>query len=315
MAIKTALIGYGHIGKWHAQKAYQIKDCELLAIVEPFEANATKAQEDYPSIRVVSSLEEIISEIDAAIIATPTSFHFDHLKELIENKKHIFCEKPICESSVQAQELVALTKSYKGVIQVGHSERFHKAWDLIAKYDYLDQKNSLISIERQGAFKGRATDVDVVQDLMIHDIDLLLYALKQKPISVEAKGFKIRTDKWDMVEARFELESGGSARIISSRNFVKEKRELQIYNSEGSLQVDLFKNQISHAPKTMVKDNAFVEVVDYEKRDHLLEEQKCFYTSILNQSSAVVPFLEGIEVVKIIDLVLKSLEQNEKINL
>ncbi|MCT4643119.1 MAG: Gfo/Idh/MocA family oxidoreductase [Bacteriovoracaceae bacterium] len=312
--VNVALIGYGHLGKWHAQKADGLEASNLVAIVEPFEKNQLLAKENHPNAKVVASVEEIIDEIDAAIIVTPTSFHFDVTKYLLEKKKHIFCEKPLCSSSDEAVKLSEL-KDSSLKFQVGHSERCHEAWDKIKPYTDKIEGKVHVKINRFAPFKGRATDVDVVQDLMIHDLDLCHYIFNKKFKSLVADGYKIRTDKWDHVTCYLFAQDGSIFEITSGRNHTYEQRTLEIMSSNGCIFVDMFKNEYSIADNSSTNPQEFVQNYTYEKRDHLNIEQERFYNSILNDSKEMVTFEEGSNIVSVIDKVLESLDKNEEIKL
>lgn len=313
--VKSALVGYGHLGKWHAQKSEKLEACEFIAIVEPFEENQIKAKEAHPDLKIVSSLSDIWNEIDAVVIATPTSLHYEIVKQAIENNKHVFCEKPLCENNQEALELVELARGKDLVIQVGHSERYHKAWDEIQNHEILDEEDSIIKIDRIAAFKGRATDVDVVQDLMVHDIDLLMSLFSERPIAVKATGYKIRTDKWDHVQCEFIYNSPKQAFITVGRNYIEEKRSFEVMNRLGCLVVDLFQNKILIAPYDEVSKGVYVDTIDYEKRDHLFLEQEEFFNSILNSTRPKIDLKQGQYVVSIIDAVHKSLDTKEVVQL
>lgn len=163
-------------------------------------------------------------------------------------------------------------------------------------------------------FKGRATDVDVVQDLMIHDLDLLVYLFGERPISVDAIGFKMRTNYYDYVTANFRFKSGNRATITVGRNQTKEVRELEISNRTGTLVVDLMKNEIQEALGSEVGPQ-FVKLETYEKRDHLLLEHKNFYHSINSGTAPVVSLEDGIIAVSLIDKVLESVNSGLEVKL
>jgi predicted dehydrogenase len=312
--VRVAVIGFGHLGKWHTEKAFNHDLSELVAIVESYEPNQKVAQEKYPDVKIVSSIEEIISEIDAAIVVTPTSTHFELTKYLLENDKHVFCEKPLCSTPEQAQNLQAIKKENL-ILQVGHSERCHEIWT--TKEVELSRVKSpwILKINRFAPFKGRATDVDVVQDLMIHDIDLMLYTMKKKPVSVSATGFKIRTQNYDHVVAEFEFEDGSKTIITSGRNATHEVREFELVHQGGVLRVDLFANKFQIATDTKFEDDSFVKEEDYQRRDHLLIEQDYFYKSILNNDPIFVDIAAGAIAVDYISKVLSAVESRQKINL
>lgn len=311
--VKVATIGFGHLGKWHAQKAHGLESAELVAIVESFETNRKLAQENYPDVKVVASIDEVMSEIDAAVVVTPTSTHFELVKKLLQNDKHVFCEKPLCETEEEAIQL----KDYLGdrVLQVGHSERCHEAWDKLRdKFQAMNTKKS-IELNRYASFKGRATDVDVVQDLMIHDIDLLLYLFKERPASVRSIGHKIRTDKWDHVVTHFYYETGDHAIITAGRNHIKEVRSLEVMSEYGCDFVDLFANKIYHGTNSKFSDGSYVQEEDYAKRDHLLIEHQNFYDAVLNKKIPMVTYQDGLDAIHIISKIIESLDTGKEVNL
>lgn len=313
--LKIAVIGFGHLGKWHSEKVNATQIANLVAIVEKFEANKLLAKEKFPGVKIVDDISAVINEIDAAIVVTPTSTHYTLVKYLLEHDKHVFCEKPLTDSLEDASKIIELSKMKPNLkIQVGHSERFHQAWEIL-KRDFADYlKGSLmIRIARYAPFKGRATDVNVVDDLMIHDIDLMFYLLGQKPSSVVASGKMIRTQKFDHAHAFFEFSQGHQVSIISSRNHIKEVREIEIASNFGLLHVDLMTLTISYAPKDQVQSGQFFSSFQYEKRDHLLLEHKAFYHSILNNQKTIINENDGFEVVKIIDGVIKSATECKKV--
>ncbi|MEX0798578.1 MAG: Gfo/Idh/MocA family oxidoreductase [Bacteriovoracaceae bacterium] len=312
--VKVASVGYGHLGRWHAQKADQLENCELVAIVEPYQANKDKAQEAFPKVKVVNDIEEVLDSIDAAVVAAPTSLHHQLVKFLLENGKHVFCEKPLCSTLKEAQELKAHLNDNL-VLQVGHSERCHQAWEILADEFDAIKGPATLKIERVAAFKGRATDVDVVQDLMIHDLDLALYLLKKKVKSVKAYGHKIRTGKWDQVNAILNFEDGSMAIIASGRNHVHEVRSLEITHDGGCLFVDLLRNKISVANDSQFDDGSFVKEREYEKRDHLLLEQNHFYESILQSKPAMVGYEDGVNAIKLVQAVIDSLETGKRVEI
>jgi predicted dehydrogenase len=303
---KVAVIGFGHLGKWHTEKAHGLAN--LVAIVEKGPENQAKAKKLYPECKVVDDIHDVVDEIDAAIIVTPTSTHYDLLKFLMEKQKHIFCEKPLCSNDKEAALLKDAHKNFKGICQVGHSERFHASWEIIEKYQKYLQEPCFIRMNRFAPFKGRATDVDVVQDLMIHDLDLLGYLFNEKPISVKSTGYKIRTQNWDYVCSQFSFKSERQAFLVASRNHVKEVRDLEVFSDVGCLFVDLFRNQMHIASQYETSSGEFIETLDYNKRDHLLIEQEHFYQSIEKKEQAIVTFEDGLLAVHLISKVLESLD-------
>ncbi|MBC7714125.1 MAG: Gfo/Idh/MocA family oxidoreductase [Rhizobacter sp.] len=313
--IRVAVIGYGHLGKWHCQKAESFPELsELKYIVEKFPAGQEAAKKAHPNATVVDDISKCINDIDAAFVVTPTSFHFEIVEYLLKNKKHVFCEKPVTESTDQALKLQELLKANPVVLQVGHSERFHQAWERKTEYKHFFESPSHITLKRVAPFKGRATDVDVVQDLMIHDLDLLVYLFGEAPVSVDAIGFKMRTTHYDYVTANFKFKSGNRATITVGRNQTKEVRELEISNKAGTLLVDLMRNEIQEALGSHAGPE-YVNTANYEKRDHLYLEHKNFYDSIINKKAPIISLADGLVAVRLIDQVLESARSGKEVML
>lgn len=315
--IKVIVFGYGHLGRWHVDKVLGLKEeglSELVAIVDPSPETASKLKEKGIDIPVFKSYEQCDLEFDAAIVVTPTSYHYEVCKKLLEDKKHVFCEKPMTSSYEEAIEIKQLVQRNDLKFQVGHSERFHEVWNTVKEKNEYFKGTPILRLERQAPFKGRATDVDVVQDLMIHDIDLMMYILGDKPISVEAFGKKQRTDKWDFVRAIFNFNSGAVATISVGRNHTCEIRNFEVVNEYGCLQVDLFRKELMEARSSAKAEDEFVIRTEYPGRDHLLEEQRLFYKAIKNDTQTVVNEDDGVNAVYIVEQVLNSLELEKAIS-
>jgi predicted dehydrogenase len=312
--VKVAVLGYGHLGKWHCQKvAAHSEVAEFVAIVEKFPAGQEAARSNHPGVKVVSDIKEVINEIDAAFVVTPTSTHFELVSYLLEQGKHVFCEKPVCSNDAEAVRLRALAKNKNLIVQVGHSERFHEAWDLLKEKFRSLPTPYTIRINRVAPFKGRATDVDVVQDLAIHDLDLLLYLFNERPLSITAHGHKIRTKNYDHASLLLELEKGCEAQIVVGRNSTREVRELEVISGAGMISVDLFTNKIFEATNSQFDDGSFVKESSYSKRDHLLLEHKHFYESIIKSLGPVIGLKDGLNAVHLVDCSLKSMEARKKV--
>lgn len=311
--VRVAVMGFGHLGKWHTQKANQLESSELVAIIEPSPSHQEAAAKEYPGVKIVGNISEVINDIDAAIVVTPTSTHFACVENLLKNNKHVFCEKPLCSTYEQTQSLASLIGDR--VMQVGHSERCHQAWEKVGVKLKNIKSPKTIKINRFAPFKGRATDVDVVQDLMIHDIDLIHYLFGPILKSVKASGQKIRTDHWDHVTAVFETVNNDKVIITSGRNHVFEERSFEVVSNSGTLYVDLFRNEIHEGIDTQFSSGEYVQTEGYEKRDHLLVEQEKFYDSILNKSEVFVDYSAGKNAVLIVDKTLESLTTGSEVNI
>lgn len=278
--IKTVLIGHGHLGKWHAEKIHQSDLAELVGVVEFNENTHVEIAKKFPQAKVVKELAQIDIDFEAAIVATPTIYHYELTKSLLENGKHVFCEKPVCHHLEAAMDLKRASLEQKNLIlQVGHSERVHACWENQKISKFLKEA-SFIEIDRVAPFKGRATDVSVVQDLMIHDIDLLLFQCGFEVQEVKAIGIKTLSDKYDCVTAMFEGQNNRLAKITSSRIDPAEKRMLRASHASGVIAINLLSKEISS-----FENGKLVEVESYPVRDHLAIQQEHFYRSIRDTKS------------------------------
>jgi predicted dehydrogenase len=311
--VKVALIGYGHLGKWHAQKALDLENSELIAIVDPSEKSQALAKETYPDVPVVGQLSEVIDQIDAGLVVTPTSFHAKVCEQLLENNKHVFCEKPVTSTLKEAMILKEMAAGKNIVFQVGHSERCHQFWQRISEFKDIIDGSTIVNIVRNSPFKGRAADVGVVEDLMIHDIDLMRMFFGS-PMSVKAYGAKVITDKWDHAMASFYYDQR-VVHIENSRNDIKVQRSVQFNSPRGILHVDLLNLKVLWSKNIKSDEEQVINEESYERKDHLLIEQEYFYNSILNNSDVFVTLEDGIEAVSIIEKVNMSLKTNELVGI
>lgn len=307
--VRTALIGYGHLGRFHAQKISALEEAQFVAIVEPFETSRQKAKEAHPDVLVVEKIADLPSDVEAAIVATPTSFHFEICRELIAKGLHIFCEKPITDKLSDSLKIKELMQGKNLIFQAGHSERCHEAWEFKDKLAPFLTTGCHLRLDRYAPFKGRATDVDVVNDLMIHDLDLLCFLLGEKPKKIQAQGFKQRTNHFDHAIANFEWSNGSKAAITVGRGHVHEVRSLEATSAAGLLRVDLMNNKIDIA----YAKGESIESIPYNKRDHLLLEQQSFYRAIRDVAPVMVNLDDGIAAVELVDAVLRSLETGKEV--
>jgi predicted dehydrogenase len=312
--IKVALVGMGHLGQWHAQKIEKSELAQLTCVVEPFETSQLKAQSLYPQTKIVSDIEQALPLVDAVVIATPTSTHAKIMQKSILAGKHVFCEKPMVNNWQECQDLMTLVKKNKLVVQVGHSERFHQAWDLMLNdpwSSYL-QNSNLMQSKRVAPFKGRATDVDVAADLLIHDLDLCLFLWKKWPSHVYATGSKYLGQQFDYIQAALSFDDGRMAVLTAARGTYLEERSLEFIGSKGVLRVDMFQRKLVARDHTGQNP---VHETDYEARDHLWIEQTQFYQSILHGHPAIIDFKAGAKIVYLIEEIRNSIIQNRQISL
>lgn len=305
--LNIALLGYGYLGKWHAQKINLHENVKFVGIVEPNIAIHAEIKKLYPEIKVVLDLAEIIDEIDAAIVVTPTSLHYQQVKYLIEQNKHVFCEKPLTHSFATAKELYQLANKYPNLImQVGHSERCHQIFE--TKKFFLKEllHDGQCLIERYGSFKGRATDVSCVEDIMVHDLDLMMFLFEPQLLTCTAYGVKSKTQNWDTVNAIFKSKNQ-TFNFFVSRDAIEERRQLACYGSKGSAVVDFMNNKFTTTGNSL-------EVSTYDKRDHLLFEQQAFINSIKKGLPPMVTFENGMLACYLVEVVLQALKEQKTID-
>lgn len=315
--INVAVIGTGHLGSIHAKLWAEQEGATLVAVVDPNEANGKKAAEAhgcswYPSL-------EKLPDVDAVTIAAPTSLHHELALASLKRGFHTFIEKPVAATNAEAQDLVAKASESDLVIQVGHVERFNPAVLSLAPYEINPM---FIEGHRLAMFKPRAIDVSVVHDLMIHDIDLLLWMTGSEVTDVQATGVAVLTDTPDICNARITFANGCVANITASRISAKPMRKFRVFQRDSYLSLDLAKGSVemfrlmdqadiepdhqfpitnvatSHGDRTIVMDTPNVQPVN-----SIAEEQRSFLESIRLGTDAKVTLREGAEAVRIAEMI------------
>ncbi len=232
--LRIGIAGVGHLGKVHAKLW---KEVSGVAVTGLYDANGAQASavSNETGIENMDTLGALLDRVDALSIVTPTQSHFDVAREAIEAGKHVLIEKPITTTTEQAKELIALAKSVGVKIQVGHIERFNPA--LLAAEPYLDDPRFFES-HRMAQFKPRGTDVAVVLDLMIHDIDVILSLVKSPVKSIDASGVAVVSEELDIANARIKFENGAVANVTASRISQTPMRKLRIFAKDAYLSLD-----------------------------------------------------------------------------
>jgi predicted dehydrogenase len=233
--IRAAVVGVGYLGRFHAQKYAQAAGCELVAVVDARpEAREAVARE--LSTQALADYRELIGRVEAVSVVTPTPAHFAIAREFLAAGVHVLVEKPITETPAEARELIELATAQKRVLQVGHLERFNAA--ILAAEPYLKEPR-FIECHRLAPYKERGTDVNVVLDLMIHDIDIVQTIVNAPIASIEAIGTKVFSDEIDIANARIRFENGCVANATASRVSLKTERKLRVFEDDAYLSLDL----------------------------------------------------------------------------
>jgi predicted dehydrogenase len=239
--LRVAVIGTGHLGRIHARIAAGLDDIELVAVADPVESSRTSVAQE-TGTRAVADFRELIGQIDAAIIATPTTYHHAVGMDLLGHGLPLLIEKPIALTSAQATDLVNLAEKKRLALQVGHVERFNPALTAVAP-DVCDPK--YIEAHRTSGYSFRSTDIGVVMDIMIHDIDVVLSLAKSHVVHVEALGISVLGGHEDMATARLKFASGCVAQISASRVSFQQRRTMSIFTSRGSASINFATNEAS----------------------------------------------------------------------
>jgi predicted dehydrogenase len=231
---RIGVIGIGHIGKNHARIAAGLADAEFAAIYDSNPAAAGEMARQHKT-RAAGSLEEFAGLVDAATIATPTPSHYEIGKFLLERGKHLLIEKPIAETTAHARELAALARQRNLVLQVGHVERFNP---VLGALERLLTRPRFIESHRLSPYPNRSTEIGVVLDLMIHDIEIILHLVRSPVKSVDAVGVPVLSRGADIANARIRFENGCVANITVSRISPEKMRKIRVFQEDAYLSLD-----------------------------------------------------------------------------
>ncbi|HGG59286.1 MAG TPA: Gfo/Idh/MocA family oxidoreductase [Gammaproteobacteria bacterium] len=235
MTIRCAVIGVGYLGKFHAQKYAALEQAELVAVADP-DPEARHALAAELGCRAVADYRELLGDIDACSIVAPTTLHHRIASDCLEQGVHVLVEKPITTTLDEADELIALARANERVLQVGHLERFNAA--VLALGDRVRGETLFIESHRLAPFKPRATDVNVVLDLMIHDIDIILDFVKSEISEIRASGASVLSDSIDIANARLEFANGCVANVTASRVSQKSERKMRLFQRDSYIGID-----------------------------------------------------------------------------
>ncbi len=272
--LKIAVIGAGRLGGFHAQKLTKLPDVELTAIVDPVTANRECVAAEC-HCQALADHRDVFGRIDAAIIAAPTDLHYRLAKELLVQNVHLLVEKPLCVNYAQADELVALARRHKRILQVGHVERFNPAF--AAAVPHISDPKYIETVRTSG-FSFRSIDVGAVLDLMIHDLDLILSIVGSRVCEIDAVGMKVVDKDEDLANARIEFESGCVANLFVSRVSRESVRRMQVWSAQTFAAVDFAARTATLVrPSNCLQQGAFrvdrlsPEQLEYQ-RQHFAEE-------------------------------------------
>lgn len=293
--IRTAVIGVGYLGRFHAQKYAQLPDAELVAVVDPDQGAAAKVAAE-TQCAALSDFRALFGRVQAVSIAVPTPAHYEIAKACLEHGIHVLVEKPITTTVEQARELIALAERQRCVLQVGHLERFNPA--IVAAASVLKTPR-FVESHRLAPFKLRGTDVSVVLDLMIHDIDLIQELVGAPLESIDAVGANVFSGEIDIANARLRFAGGCVANTTASRISMKQERKIRIFQDDAYFSIDLQQKILSivrkksDAPIESVAQVA-IEEQSFEQGDALLDEIVSFLDVVRTGGRPVVTGEDGL---------------------
>ena len=305
MPIKMALVGCGHMGKIHLQKLSSFDEIQIVGIVD-VDTKRTNDLAQPINVPAFNNYKKLLGNVDGVIIATPTETHYQIAKDFLKSRTHILLEKPITSRQDQAQELIDLAQTRQLILQVGFLERFNPAFSKILP---IIKKPLLIESRRSSEFTGRSTDIDVVLDLMIHDIDLILSIVRDDVCDIRAQGVSFITDKLDMASARIEFSNGCIADLNASRISSKKERTLTVFEGNQIFFIDLLNRRVVYSAKEQNKD---IDTEEYtvDPIDAVKYEISLFIQSILTGTAPIVRGEDGLRALTLTDQVKQRIAEN-----
>ncbi|MFN3019501.1 Gfo/Idh/MocA family protein [Chryseobacterium sp. TY3] len=310
--LKAGLVGAGHLGKIHLKLLNQSEKYDLVGFFDNDKENGKKLEAEF-GYKYFDNLDELLSQIDMLDIVTPTLFHYEYALKAIESGKHFFIEKPVTQTLEQAEELIRLSQAKNLKVQVGHVERYNPAF--IATKDYI--KNPMfIEIHRLAEFNPRGTDVSVVLDLMIHDLDILLSLVKSPVKDIHASGVCVVSKTPDITNARIEFENGCVANLTTSRISMKAMRKSRFFQQDAYVSVDFLEKKAEvirmkeapsdPSPFDMIIENAegeknqiLFEYPNIQPNNAILDELESLADAIENNEPIQVSLEDGTEALKV----------------
>ena len=296
--LNIAVVGVGYVGNIHARNILALDGVKLRCVVDINPARAKKVGNELsvPFYTVLS--EELLKEIDAAVVAVPANEHYQVAKRLVENGKHILIEKPFVTSVEEGEELIDLAHKMGTVIAVGHSERFNPVTSIIERELTAP---GFIEGDRLSPFTNRCLDVDVVLDLMIHDLDLLAHLISEKFTDIDAVGVPVLTGKVDIANVRIVTENGCVINLTASRVSDKKMRKMRFFQPDSYVSVDFLIPRVSVKKRVIHDGRMHILSEEYmpEENDPLHDEILDFVEAVKNGKKPTVPAEDAMKPVKL----------------
>ncbi|MDG1504084.1 MAG: Gfo/Idh/MocA family oxidoreductase [Flavicella sp.] len=312
MKLKAGVLGAGHLGKIHLRLLQQSEHFELIGFYDPSKENATAVSKEF-GYKAFDTIDQLLLEVDVVDIVTPTLSHFDCAQQAIASGKHVFIEKPITKTFEEASALRDMAKEHQVRGQVGHVERFNPAFTAVKEAIHSPM---FIETHRLAEFNPRGTDVPVVLDLMIHDIDIILSVVDSKVKNIQASGISVISETPDIANARIEFENGCVANLTASRISMKNMRKSRFFQKDAYISVDFLEKKselvrMKEAPENpgdfdMILQNAegvkkqiLFENPTVANNNAILDELDSFAHAIRTNSTPVVSLSQGAEALRV----------------
>ena len=309
--IPVGVVGVGYLGQHHARIYAEMDGVELVGVADPDRDRVHEIAERCGT-RAYTDYRELISKAEAVSIVSPTVTHHEVAREFLKNGIDVLVEKPMTVNITQAEDLIGIADEEKRILQVGHIERFNGAVRELAR---LVKDPGFIEVHRLGSFVGRATDVDVILDLMIHDIDILLSLIHSPVREIRAKGVPVITSNVDIANARLEFENGCVANVTASRVSTHPQRKIRFFQPDTYISLD-FQEQKVECYRRIGDPKGFVEgtppkiveeKITISKEEPLKVELTSFIDVIRNRTRPVVSGREGLEALKVATDILREI--------
>ena len=321
--LKIGVFGVGHLGKFHLNNWKEIDGAELVGFYDPSNENASLVAEEY-KIKRFTNINKLLDACDAADIVAPTTSHYELCKAAILKSKHVFVEKPLANTMEEAKELLKLSKEANIKFQVGHVERFNPAFLALKDKEISPM---FIEVHRLAQFNPRGTDVSVILDLMIHDIDIILKLVNSEVKSIFANGVSVMSDTPDIANVRIEFNNGCVANLTSSRISLKKMRKMRLFQKNSYISIDFLekKTEITKI-KTPEDKDAFTfdietnhgkkSIAFYSPKitdgNAIKMELESFRDAIINHTNTVVSEVDGFRAMEVAHLILEKIGRNNQ---
>jgi predicted dehydrogenase len=316
--LKVGIFGVGHLGKFHLNNWMEIDDVEVVGFFDPNDEAANTVEEKY-SLKRFTSADKLLDKCDAVDIIAPTTFHFDLCEAAIKKGKHVFVEKPMADTLEQGKKIVQMVNEAGTKFQVGHVERFNPAF--LALKD-VTLNPMFIEVHRLAQFNPRGTEVSVILDLMIHDIDIILKLVKSDVKNISASGVAVMTDTPDIANVRIEFNNGCVANLTSSRISMKKMRKMRLFQKDAYIGIDFLdkKTEIIKLRSDEDKD-AFTFDIDTPSGNKTIaiinpatqpvnaikEELQSFADAVIRNKPTVVNEIDGLLAMEVAHQILEKI--------